>query len=181
MTRITPVDAATTTGRVKELLDGVQKTLGITPNMMKTMAHSPAALEGYLSLSSALSQGALKPEFREQIALAVAQTNGCDYCLSAHTALGKAAGLQTEQLTAARTGSAPDQKAAAGLSFAQEIVRRRGQISDEALDRVRRAGYSDGEIAEVIAHIALNVFTNYFNTVSQTEVDFPRVSAAQAA
>jgi uncharacterized peroxidase-related enzyme len=181
MTRIAPLDPSAAGGRVQQLLAGVHQALGMTPNMMKTMAHSPAVLEGYLSFSGALSRGALPAGFREQIALAVAEANACDYCLSAHTALGKAAGLAPEELSAARKGSAPDRKAETGLWFAQEMLRRRGQLPDEALARVRQAGYSDAEIAEIIAHVALNVFTNYFNIVSGTEVDFPRVTAVRAA
>ena len=181
MTRISAIDPASAAGRTRELLEGVHKALGMTPNMMKTMARSPAVLEGYLALNSALARGALGPGFREQLALTVAQANGCDYCLSAHTALGQAAGLGAEELSAARRGTAPDLKAEAGLKFAQEVVRHRGQIPDESLARVRRAGYNDAEIAEIIAHVALNIFTNYFNVVAQTEVDFPRVTAAQAA
>jgi uncharacterized peroxidase-related enzyme len=181
MTRIQPIDASAAAGRTRTLLDGVQAALGITPNMMKTMAHSPAVLEGYLGLSGALSKGALEPKLREQIALAVAQANACDYCLSAHSVLGKAAGLGPEEVTTARRGSASDPKAEAGLRFAQDVVRQRGQVTDESFARVRRAGYSDAEIAEVIAHVALNLLTNYFNSVTQPEVDFPRVSAGQAA
>ncbi len=181
MTRINAIDPAAVSGRTKELLDGVQKALGMTPNMMKTMGRSPAVLEGYLSLNKALSNGALPARFREQIALAVAQLNQCDYSLSAHTALGKAAGLEAQELMAARQGVASDSKAEAGLKFAQEVVLQHGQISDEVLARVRRAGYSDVEIAEVIAHVALNIFTNYFNVIAQTEVDFPRVTASLAA
>lgn len=181
MTRITAIDPADAAGRAKELLESVRRSLGMTPNMMKTIAHSPATLEAYLDFNKALSRGALDPRFREQIAVTAAQANGCDYCLSAHTALGKAAGLGTEELSEARRGAARDPKADAGLKFAQEIVRRHGQISDDSLARVRRAGYSDAEIVEVVAHVAINIFTNYLNLVAQTEVDFPRVTAAQAA
>jgi uncharacterized peroxidase-related enzyme len=181
MARITAIEPASAPGRTRELLDGVQKALGMTPNMMKTMARSPALLEGYLSFSKALSHGALAPRFREQIALAVAQANACEYCLSAHTALGEAAGLGAGDLSSARNAMGADPKSDAGLKFAQEIVSRRGQVSDEALAQVKRAGYSDEEIAEVIAHVALNILTNYFNLVAQTDVDFPRVTPAIAA
>ena len=180
MSRIAPLDPAAA-GRARALLDGVQAVLGMTPNMMRTMAQSPAVLDGYLSLSRALARGGLEPKLHEQIAITVAQANACDYCLSAHTALGLAAGLGPEELAAAREGAAPDPKAEAGLHFAREVVRQRGLIPDEALARIREAGYSDGEIGEVIAHVALNIFTNYFNGVAQPEVDFPRVSAAPAA
>ncbi len=162
MTRIQPIDPATATGPAKQLLDGVQKTLGITPNLMKTLAHSAAALEGYLSLNTALAGGTLNAKYREQLAISLAQANGCDYCLSAHTAIGKGA------------------KEAAGLRFSREILSSRGQVSDAALAHVRQAGFNDAEITEIVAHVALNVLTNYFNNVAQTEVDFPKVSAAGA-
>jgi AhpD family alkylhydroperoxidase len=180
MSRINIIGATGASPRAQQLLEGVHKALGMTPNMMKTMAHSPAVLEGYLSWDRTLSRGAFDAKFREQIALTVAQANACDYCLSAHTALGKAAGLGNEDLAAAREGNAQNQKAEAGLVFVQEIVGHRGHVSDETLARVRQAGYGDGEIAELIANAALNIFTNYFNVVSQTEVDFPLVQAKAA-
>lgn len=181
MTRIQPVDPSTAPERAKTLLDGVQKALGMTPKMMKTMAQSPAVLEGDLSLNKALSGGVLGAKFREQLALTVGQTNGCDYCLSAHSALGKMAGLTPDQISAARGASSADAKTQTGLQFAREVVTQRGQISDASLATVRAAGFSDAEIAEILAHVALNVFTNYFNLVAGTEVDFPLVRAAQAA
>jgi uncharacterized peroxidase-related enzyme len=177
MTRIKTVDPGAAGKRTAELLASVQKALGMTPNMMKTMAHSTVVLDGYLSFSGSLGRGALDAKFREQIALAVAEANGCDYCLSAHTAIGNIVGLGAGELAAARQATGADAHASAGLKFAQEIVRRRGQVSDDSLAEVRRAGYSDGEIAEIVANVALNVFTNYFNAVAGTEVDFPRVTA----
>jgi uncharacterized peroxidase-related enzyme len=181
MTRINPIPPAEAPARAKELLDGVQQTLGVTPNMMKTMANSPAVLDGYLAFNNSLTRGALRAGFREQIALAVAQSNGCDYCLSAHTALGKAAGLSPEETSAARGASGLGGKTDAGLKFAQEIVAHRGRIPDESLAAVRQAGYSEAEISEIIGHVALNIFTNYFNLVAQTEVDFPKVAAAHTS
>jgi uncharacterized peroxidase-related enzyme len=173
-TRISP---ANNTEQTRRLLDSVQQSLGVTPNMMRTMAHSPAALEGYLALTKALSRGALTPGFREQIALAVAQENQCNYCLSAHSTLGKGAGLKEEEILAARRGQSANAKQDAGLRFVEQVARQHGQISDEALRLVRQAGHSDAEIAEMVAHIALNVFTNYFNLVAGTEIDFPAVSS----
>lgn len=177
MQRINAIDPATATGRAKELLDGVQAAMGVIPNLMKTLAHSPAALEGYLNLNKALAHGVLSPKLREQLAIAVAQDNSCDYCLSAHTFLGKRAGLGPDELAAARQGASDDQKAAAGLKFAKTIVQQRGQVSDEELAAVRQAGYTDVEITEIVGHVALNVLTNYFNVVAQTDVDFPRLKA----
>jgi uncharacterized peroxidase-related enzyme len=179
MSRINPVDRNTTTDGVRRNFDAIQKRLGMVPNMMQTMAQSPHVLEGYLGLSGALSRGALSAQLQEQIALAVSEVNACDYCLSAHSALGRGAGLSNDELGASRAGRASDPKASAALAFARAVVERRGGITDNDLARVRAAGYSDAEVVEIIAHVALNVFTNYFNRAAETEIDFPRVTAGQ--
>ncbi len=176
MSRIIPIDPAHATGKAKELLTAVQSKLGITPNLMKTLATAPAALEAYLNFGSSLASGVLDAKFREQIALAVAQANSCEYCLSAHSAIGKMVGLKPEEIEASRESQSADAKKDAGLKFAQLIVVQRGEVSDNAVESVRSAGYSDGEVTEIVANVALNIFTNYFNHVAQTEVDFPRVS-----
>jgi uncharacterized peroxidase-related enzyme len=181
MSRINPVARDTTNDAVRSLFDGIQKRLGMVPNMMRTIAHSPQALEGYLGLSGALSHGLLPAQLQEQIALAVAEANACDYCLSAHTALGRGAGLSDEQLDASREGQASDPKASAALQFARAVVESRGGVTDRDLSRVRAAGFSDGEVVEIVAHVALNVFTNYFNRTAQTEIDFPKVTAPHVA
>jgi uncharacterized peroxidase-related enzyme len=173
--RISPVDPAAAEGRVRQQFDSIQKTLGVVPNLMKTMAHSPALLEGYLGLSSALAKGALRPAVREQLALAVGQVNGCEYCLSAHAYYGARARLTPEQIQAAREGEAEDPKAQAALTLALDLIDRRGDVSDEQLAQAREAGLSDAEIAEVVGHVALSTLTNYFNQLAQTEVDYPRV------
>lgn len=177
MTRIQPINPANATGKAKDLLDAVKAKIGMTPNLMKTLAHSPAALEGYLNLSGALSSGLLDAKYREQLALSVAQANSCDYCLSAHTAIGKMVGLKADEIAASRKSEAVEAKRDAGLKFAQTVVVARGEVSNEALERVRSAGFNDGEITEIVAHVALNIFTNYFNHIAGTEVDFPRVSS----
>jgi len=178
MSRITPVLQTTHEG-VRRSFDAIEKQLGVVPNMMRTMAQSPRVLEGYLALSGALGRGLLPTALQEQIALAVAEANACNYCLSAHTALGRRAGLSDEQLAASREGRAADAKANAALQFALAVLRHRGNISDDELDRVRSAGFSDAVIAEIIAHVALNVLTNYFNRAADTEIDFPLVAATQ--
>ncbi len=158
-----------------QLLDAVQSKLGITPNLMKTLAASPAALEAYLNFSGALATGLLDARFREAIALSVAQANSCEYCLAAHSALGKMAGLKPDDIACGRESHSADSKRDAGLQFAQALVMQRGAVSDSAVQAVKKAGYSDGEISEIVANVAVNIFTNYFNHVAQTEVDFPRV------
>ena len=178
MPRIQPLNPAQATGKAKQLLDAVQAKLGLTPNMMKTMAQSPAVLEAYLNFSGALAQGSLDAQFREEIALAVAQTNSCDYCLSAHTTIGALVKLTTEEIAGARQAQEKQAKRDAGLKFAKAIVIEKGEVTDDAVRRVRAAGYTDGEIAEIVANVAINIFTNYFNHVAETEVDFPLVCAA---
>lgn len=178
MPRIQPLDPAQATGKAKQLLDGVQAKLGLTPNMMKTMAQSPAVLEAYLNFTAALSQGALDAQFREEIALTAAQTNGCNYCLSAHSTIGALVKLTKEEIAGARQAQEKQAKRDAGLKFARAIIIEKGEVSDEAIHRVRAAGYTDGEIAEIVANVAVNIFTNYFNHVAGTEVDFPLVRAA---
>lgn len=179
MSRIGAIDRNHAAGKVVRTFDAIQDKLGIVPNMMRTMAQSPPVLEGYLALSGALSRGLLPAALQEQIALAVAESNGCNYCLSAHTALGRRAGLSDDALAASREGRAADAKANAALRFALAVLQRRGGVTDEEFTRVRAAGFSDAEIAEVIAHVALNVLTNYFNRAADTEIDFPLVTAAQ--
>jgi uncharacterized peroxidase-related enzyme len=166
----------------RPLLEAVVKQLGSAPNLFRLIATSPQALEGYLSLSGALGKGALSAATRERIALAVAEVNGCGYCLSAHTYLGKnLAKLDDAEIIANRNGASNDPKADAAVRFAAKVARDRGHIADADFVAVRLAGYSDGQIIEIVQHVALNIWTNYFNTVFQTEVDFPLVTARKAA
>jgi len=175
MPRITPIDPASADPKAQNLLDGVQKALGTTPNLMKTLAHSPASLNAYLGFGQALGGGQLGGVLREQIALAVAGANGCEYCASAHTALGKGQKIDDEELARNVTGQSSDPRTQTALDFARAIVTKRGWVSDDDLAAVREAGFSEGEIVEIVATVALNVFTNYFNHVAGTDVDFPRV------
>lgn len=183
MSRIPAVDPSTTAGKTRELLAGVQKSLGATPNLYRVVAQSPAALDGVLGLTGALARGRLGPRLREQIALTVAEANACDYCLSAHSALGKGLRLSDAELALARQARASDPRDDAALRFAARIVERRGRVDDADLAEVRRAGFDDGQIVEIVANTVLNVFTNYLNQVAETEIDFPivRASAAKAA
>ena len=165
-------------GPVADLLAAVQHGMGVTPNMTKAMANSPALLKGYLDLSGAPGKGVLHPATREQIALAVAQDNACSYCLSAHSYLAEhVAHLSTEDITAARKSSAADPKTAAVLAFATAVNGTRGSITAADLATVRAAGVTDEEIAETIGHVALNVLTNYFNKAADVDIDFPVVAA----
>jgi uncharacterized peroxidase-related enzyme len=180
MPRLDAVDSGAATGKTKELLDQVHQELGFVPNMIRTMAVSPAVVEGYLGLSGALAGGALTPKVREQIALAVGEANGCQYCVSAHTAIGKRLGVTEAELEASRAGASSDPKVQAALTFVRALVEQRGDVSDADVARVRGAGWSDPEVAEIVAHVALNVFTNYFNLTAGTEIDFPRIPLGAA-
>ncbi len=184
MSRISPVDHAAASGDTKDLLDGVKGALGVVPNIFATMVHSPKVLEGFLALNGALGKGLLSAQLREQIALTVAGANGCDYCASAHTALGKGAGLGEQELTDSLRGRSADPKVQAALTFAARVVADRGRVGDAEVQSLRALGYSDGEIVEIVTHIAVNLFTNYFNHIAETDIDFPVVrsdAAAQAA
>ncbi len=174
MQAINPAEA---TGKTKDLLDAVQKKLGLTPNMMKTMAQSPAVLEAYLNFSGALANGSLSEKVREQIGLAVGEANNCGYCVSAHTTISKLVGLSEDDINYSRQSSSGDAKTDAALKFARTIVLERGEVGDADVQQVRNAGFTDGEVAEIIANVSLNIFTNYFNHVAVTELDFPKAEA----
>jgi uncharacterized peroxidase-related enzyme len=173
------VETAAADPKAKPLLESVQKKLGATPNMMRTMAQSPPVLEGYLSLSGALARGSLGGPLGELIALDVAEANGCAYCLSAHTYLGEnIAGLGAAEMEAARIADSEDPKVRAALEFARQVNDQRGDVTDSQVEAVRAAGFDDAAIAEIIAHVGVNVLTNYFNTVAEVEIDFPEVRLA---
>jgi uncharacterized peroxidase-related enzyme len=163
-------------------LEAVKKMLGSVPNLFRMVANSPAALEGYVGLLGALSKGSLPAATHERIALAIAETNGCDYCLSAHAWLGQnVAKLDDAEMAANRRGASLDPRADAAVRFARQVVERRGHVNDAELRAVREAGYDDAQIIEIVQHVALNTWTNYVNSVAQTVVDFPVVSARKAA
>ena len=181
MARIQPVNPNTADSATAELLGSVKKKLGSVPNLIATMANSPAVATAYLGFSQALATGTLPARLREQIALVVAETNGCDYCLAAHTALGKGAGLTEQETCDARRAHSHDQQERAALDFARKVVQDRGVVADRDVELVRQAGYTDGEVGEIVANVVLNIFTNYFNHVAGTEVDFPAAPSLCAA
>jgi uncharacterized peroxidase-related enzyme len=180
MQRIQKLDLTSAPQKAKDLLTAVKSQMGGVPNLIVTMAHSPAALGGYLGLAGALGGGGLEPKLREQIAVAVAGANSCDYCASAHTMLGKKAGVSQDEIKRNLSGASGDAKTGAALAFVTRIVRERGRLADADLKAVRDAGFSEEEIVEMVAHTAMNVFTNYFNHIAATEIDFPIVHASHA-
>ncbi|MCI0599147.1 MAG: carboxymuconolactone decarboxylase family protein [Beijerinckiaceae bacterium] len=183
MSRIpTPATIAAAPAASRPLLEAVKKQLGSVPNLFRLVSNSPAALEGYLALSGALNKGTLPPATRERIAIAIAEINGCSYCLSAHTYLGKSvAKLDDAEITANRNGVSNDPKADAAVRFAVKVARERGHVSEDELKGVASAGYDDAQLLEIVLHVALNTLTNYVNEVAKTGIDFPVVAARKAA
>ena len=181
MSRISIPTADQTAEASKPLLAAVKQQLGVVPNLMKLLGHSPAALEGYLSLNGALAKGKLDAQLRERIALTVAEFNGCDYCLSAHDYLGRnLVKLSDGEINAARDGHSENVRANAALQFARRVAEHCGRITDTDLASLRGAGFDEASTIEIVVAVALNVLTNYMNNVAQTDIDFPRVTARSA-
>lgn len=173
---IVPIQPETATGLAKDLLDQVQKGLGLVPNMTKVMANSPALLKGYLALSAAVGSGSLPAAVRERLAISTAQLNGCEYCLSAHTYIGSnIAKVDAAELDAARRAESRDPHVAALLKLSNAIAENAGDVGDDAIGAARAAGVTDTEIGEVVANLALNILTNYFNVLANVENDWPVV------
>ena len=178
MPRIAPIDTIHADTAVQATLAGVKANIGMVPNLFSTFAQSPAVLHGYLGFSDALGNGVLTAKQREIVALAVAQANECQYCLSAHTLMGKGAGLSSEGIRKAREGKAETVIDAAVALFARRVVETRGQVTDADVVAARSAGLDDARLIEVIANVAINVLTNYTNNVALTDIDFPKVDVA---
>lgn len=183
MSRIpTPATISDAPAAAQPTLEAVKKQLGSVPNLFRLVANSPAALEGYVGMLGALGKGTLPAPTRERIALAVAEVNGCSYCLSAHTYLGKhLAKLDDAEITANRNGASNDPVADAAVRFAVKVAQSRGHIGEDDLRAVKAAGYDDAQVIEIVQHVALNVWTNYLNEVAKTDIDFPAVTPRQAA
>jgi uncharacterized peroxidase-related enzyme len=175
MARFKYLDQTSASGKSKDYLATLQAKLGGLPNIFKAMANSPAALNSYMSLSGALSESSLSPKIRESIALAVGEDNACEYCVSAHTQIGGKAGLSGTDIESARKFESADTKTKAVLQFTKAVIAKKGSISDAEFNAAKQAGLTEGEMAEAVATIALNIYTNYFNHVAQTDVDFPVV------
>jgi len=180
MARIQPVHQNAADANTAELLQNVEKKMGKVINILGTMAQSPAVLKSFLGFSQSLSEGNLPLPVRERIALAIGEATGCNYCIAAHTVLAQKAGLTDEEILDARRGTASDEKVAVALDLALKIGKTHGFVSDEDIERARSMGYSDGDICEIVASVALNLFTNYFNHVAETEIDFPEVASLSA-
>ncbi|MGI9289092.1 MAG: carboxymuconolactone decarboxylase family protein [Pseudomonadales bacterium] len=176
MQRIAPI-STDQPGLAEAIFNTVKQQMGSVPNIFATMAQSPSVLEGFLAFNGALGYGVLDSQTREQIALTVAGANDCDYCASAHTLLAKGAGVMESEVTLSLSGSASDAKTNAILEFTTMVVNQRGHVGNHELEALRGNGVTDAELVEILAHIGINLFTNYFNHVAQTAIDFPFVAA----
>jgi uncharacterized peroxidase-related enzyme len=181
MQRIPALEPNLAPAASRSILEAVQKKIGMAPNIHRTLAHAPAVLASYVQQNETLAGGVLPAALREQIALAVAGRNGCDYCASAHTLIGKGAGLTPAQASDALRGRTTDVRTQAALNFVAAVLEQRGHVRDADLAAVRASGYGDAEIVEFVAHVAINIFTNYLNSVAQTDIDFPLVRAGALA
>lgn len=176
MSRVPLINPASTTANRQAILGSINKAFGATPNMFRAVAHSPAALQSMWGAFGALGSGVLGAKLGEQIAVAIAERNRCEYCLAAHTVLGKGAGVSAEDMSAAQAGRSSDPQTAAALVFALKVVSNRAHLVDEDFAALRAVGFDDEYIVEIVAHVALNIFTNYINVALDVPVDFPKVA-----
>lgn len=181
MSRINIVERQNANEEQNALYEAITEALGTVPNFLKVFANSPAALKAFLGLHAIAGEGSLEAQTRERIALAVAEQNACAYCVSAHTAIGRKAGLDKDEIDANRSGTSLDAKAAVAVKFAQSVVEHKGEVTNAELNEVRDAGYSDAEIVEIITHVGMNILTNLIGKASRVEIDFPKVELKQAA
>ena len=181
MSNIKLIDPATTTAEHQKTFNQIHNAFGTIPNMFKAIGNSSAALNSMWTSFEALGQGTLGHQLGEQLAVLVANINRCEYCLAAHTMLGQNAGLTAVQMSEAQVGKSSDMKVQAALNFASKIVSERAHISTHDIEQIKQAGFNDADIAELIAHVALNIFTNYTNVAMAVPVDFPQVELIQAA
>ncbi len=175
---VAPVGASSDQEALFNQINGV---FGTVPNMFKAIGNSSAALESMWTSFGALGKGVLGAKLGEKIAVLVADINRCEYCLAAHTVLGQNAGASAEEMAAAQAGNSSDPKVQTALDFATKLVVARANISQTDVDVVRDAGFSNEEIAEILAHVALNIFTNYTNVAFDVPVDFPKVNLRPTA
>ena len=173
MSRIEALDPTTTAGAAKPLFDAVQAKLGMVPNLLRTLGNAPVVLESYLQLSGTLAKGSLSARERELLALRISQTNGCDYCLAAHTAIAGSVGVDRDAINDARTGQASNSREQALLAIADQALASNGNLTDQQFSQAVHAGLDHAAILEVVGHIALNTLTNVANHVAQTAIDFP--------
>lgn len=175
MSRINLVTTEQANEQQLALYTEIEKQIGIVPNFLKVFANSPVALQAFLGLHTIASEGELDAKTKERIALGLAEQNACQYCVSAHTAIGKSVGLTTDEINANRAGSSQDAKAAVAVKFARSLAENNGEVNTSELLEIRGVGYSDAEVVEIITHVGMNILTNILGKASRVEIDFPKV------
>jgi len=181
MSRINVITNESANTEQKELFSAITAQIGMVPNFLKVFANSPVALRAFLGLHSIASEGSLDNLTKERIALALAEQNACQYCASAHTAIGSNAGLSGAEIEANRAGTSQDAKAAVAIKFAKALAEHNGEVTSAELLEVRAAGYSESDIVEIITHVGMNVMTNILGKASRVEIDFPKVELKKAS
>ena len=180
MQRLNSVEPKTAQGRTKELLETVQQAFGVVPNTAKVMANSPAVLDSFLAFSTAMGGSKIGTKLHNQVKLTTSETSSCDYCTSILSAVAPSAGLSAADILAGRTGNSEDRRTKAALAFAHNVLESRGKVSNQQLDAIREAGFGDTEIVEIVASVVLGCFTNFLNTVADTELDFQKAEPVKA-
>ncbi|MBA2114098.1 carboxymuconolactone decarboxylase family protein [Bremerella alba] len=180
MQRLNSVNPEVAEGRTKELLDTVEQAFGVIPNTAKVMANSPAVLDSFLAFSTAMGGANIGEKLHNQVKLNTSETNSCDYCTSILSAVAPSAGLSAADILSGRTGKSEDHRIKAALAFANDVLESRGKVSDQQLDSVRKAGFGDAEIVEIVASVVLGCFTNFLNNVADTELDVPQAEPVEA-
>lgn len=180
MQRLNSVNPEDAQGRTKELLETVQQAFGVVPNAAKVMANSPAVLESFLSFSQAMGQSAIGEKLHNQVKLTTSESNSCDYCTSLLSAVGPNVGLTADDILAGRTASAKDPRTDAALKFAESVLKSQGKVSNEQLEEVRKAGFDDAELVEIVTSVVLGCFTNFLNNVADTDLDIPQAESINA-
>lgn len=181
MSRINLVTDAQANTEQQALYAAIQAQLGMVPNFLKIFANSPAALRAFLGLHGIANEGSLDPQTRERIALGLAEQNACEYCVSAHTAIGRKAGLSSAEIEANRAGTSQNAKASVAVKFARSLATNSGEVTTAELLEIRNAGYNDAEIVEIITHVGMNILTNILGKASRVEIDFPKVALQKAS
>ena len=180
MQRIHSVEPAKAQGRTKELLETVEKAFGTTPNVAKMMANSPAVLDSFLSISTAMGGAKIGGKLHHQIKLATSEANTCDYCNSILTYLGNKGGISSTEILEGRRASSHDARTDAALKFASTVLETRGKVENDDLQAVRKAGFDDTEIVEIVTSVVVGCFTNFLNNVADTTLDIPKVEPLEA-
>lgn len=175
MSRLNNVTPEQATGDLAATYGAIKKQMGGVVNLFQALGNNPSSLTAYLQIGGLLKDSGLSAVELETIALVSARTNGCHYCESAHSALGKMAGMKPEEILTVRKGEGSDTKSKALVHFVKEVISEKGRVSDATFNSIKAAGYNDSQVTAIFLSVAQNIFTNYFNNFNGTVVDFPKI------